>query len=975
MKTDIKSLQNITPYTSLPELEKEMIKYWESNNIFEASLELRKGKKKFTFYDGPPFANGLPHYGHMLAMSIKDLFVRYKTMRGFYVPRRNGWDCHGLPVEYQLEKELGLSGKKQIEQYGIDKFNAKARASVYKYVDIWTDTIKRLGRWVDFSKSYSTLDNNYIESVWWVFKQLWDKGLVYKGYSSQPYCPRCDTSLSNFETNQGYKDNISDPSVFIKFRKKGTQNEYFLAWTTTPWTLPANTALAVSPDQLYGKYKVGDDEIWVASDKAKELGDTDIVHGRIGELVRGQELVGKEYEPLFPITDYQHNKIDGRENAYKIYAADFVNLDDGTGIVHVAPAYGQDDMSLGKKHKLPVIFSTDFGGKMVTEIALAKWIKDADPIIVNDLKERGLLYKSGTIKHTYPFCWRCDSPLIYIATSSWFVKASAIKDRLVENNNATKWQPSYIKDGRFGKWLEGAKDWNVARRRYWGAPLPIWICEDCGEVKVVGSIKELNVTGDIDLHRPQIDDVMFTCQKCQNKMKRVDEVFDCWFESGSMPYAQWHYPFENKEEFNEDFPADFIAEGLDQTRGWFYTLHVLSTALFDEPAYYNVVVNGLILAENGQKLSKRLRNYPEPDEIFNELGADALRQYLFSATQIGEDYRFSKRLVAEEQRKTILPLWNTLVFYKQFIKSSSGEAGSKDGLLDKWVVSELNSAIAETTQYMEDYDLTRASRRIRELVQNVSLWYLRLSRKRTDNDFSVTLKMLLGEIAKLIAPFMPFMAEAMYLSLKDDNANCTSVHLEDWPKGGEVDNNLLRQMSSAQKIVEMGHSLRARFGLKLRQPLQRIYYTINDNTERDPSTREYTPLRMTSTPEGFSEAISDIILQELNIKEIATASFTSDCAESGAYHVELDKELSDVLKEEGDTREIIRAIQSLRKQLKLMPQDTAQVGINITPPLNAEQLLSIGKQTKTDISGENIEESRASQTIKLWRGQAILTIK
>lgn len=953
MSKSIESLKNISPYTSLPNLEKEIIDYWQENRIFEASLSLRKGKKKFTFYDGPPFANGLPHYGHMLAMSIKDLFVRYKTMRGYYVPRRNGWDCHGLPVEYQLEKELGISGKKQIEEYGIDNFNQKARESVYKYVDTWTDTIKRLGRWMDFSKTYSTLDNNYIESVWWVFKQLWDKGLVYKGYSSQPYCPRCDTSLSNFETNQGYKDNVPDPSVFVKFRKKGTQNEYFLAWTTTPWTLPANVALAVSSDQLYGKYKVGNDEIWLASGRSQELGDDAEL---IGELVKGQDLVGQEYEPLYQVSEYSHNNLNGRENAYKIYAADFVNLDDGTGIVHVAPAYGEDDMEFGKSHSLPIVFSTDYSGTMITDIARGKWIKDADPIVINDLQERDLLHKSTTIKHTYPFCWRCESPLIYIATSSWFVKASEMKEDLVTNNNAIKWQPAYLKDGRFGKWLEGAKDWNVARRRYWGAPLPIWECDNCGETKVVGSVQELNASGDIDLHRPTIDKVEFNCPKCNSRMHRVKEVFDCWFESGSMPYAQWHYPFENKEEFEEDFPADFIAEGLDQTRGWFYTLHVLSTALFNEPAYYNVVVNGLILAEDGQKLSKRLRNYPEPDEIFNELGADALRQYLYSATQIGEDYRFSKRLVAEESRKTILPLWNTLVFYKQFMKSSDAGTDDENNILDKWALSELSSATADITKSLDSYDLTRASRRIRELVQNISLWYLRLSRKRIDSNFSKTLKTVLDGIAKLSAPFTPFIAESVYLTIHDDDTTRTSVHLEDWPEVGEVNGQLLDDMRNAQRIVEIGHSLRAKNGLKLRQPLQRIFFNIKG-------------------VEMLDETICEIILQELNIKVIASDPFGNDVFAEGNYQVAIDTELSEELKNEGDEREIVRAIQSLRKELKLMPQDTAQVGLSTEIQLGDTEIASIAQQTKTDIKTGPLGEFKAEQTIKLWRGQATVQIK
>lgn len=952
MDLNRKILDAKTP-ADLPDLEKDVIKFWDENKIFEKSLADSKGKKKFTFYDGPPFANGLPHYGHILAMSIKDLFVRYKTMHGFYVPRRNGWDCHGLPVEYQIEKEIGISGKPEIEKYGIDKFNAKARESVFKYVGVWTDVIKRIGRWVDFGNTYATLDPKYIESVWWVFKQLWDKGLVYKGYTSQPYCTRCGTSLSNFETNQGYKDNVKDPSVYIKFRNIESENEYFMAWTTTPWTLPANLALAVGEDVEYGLYIIDNENIWVATSLASKIFEGD---AKPTKTVHGRELIGMSYEPLYEQSKHKLNKTEGAENAYKIYGADFVTLEDGTGIVHVAPAYGEDDMALGKKNHLPVIFSCDHSGKMITEIAKSKYIKEADGDIISDLKARNLLYKSGTVRHTYPFCWRCDSPLIYIATSSWFVRVSQIKDQLVDLNEKIKWQPAYLKDGRFGKWLEGARDWNIARQRFWGAPIPIWQCDKCENKKVVSSIEELNQKSGFDPHRPQIDSVEFDCE-CGGKMHRIPEVFDCWFESGSMPYAQWHYPFENKKEFDEDFPADFIAEGLDQTRGWFYTLHVLSSAVFEEPAYFNVVVNGMILAEDGQKLSKKLRNYPEPSEVFDELGADALRQYLFSATQIGEDYRFSKKLVTEEARKTIYPLWNSLVFYTKFLKESGGEASEEGEALDRWMKERIKETAIAITKYMDDYDLTRASRAVRDLVSDLTLWYLRLSRKRTDVKFKETLQEVLKQISIICAPFMPFISEMIYQNVRGDS-DAESVHLEKWRQFDKIDTKLISDVADVRSLVELAYAARAQAGIKVRQPLFALSYRINSNKKLPP-------------------ALEQILENEINITSIVddiSATHTKIKQENSNYSISIDTTITEELKAQGDAREITRTIQSLRKQVGLMPKDRAEITITGSTETIKNSTEELGNDTNSAVKVSKTEpsNSRAQQKIGIWNGEVVV---
>lgn len=945
-------IRNTQSLSDLPKLEKEIIHFWEREDIFAKSLKNRKGKDKFVFYDGPPFANGLPHYGHILAMSIKDLFVRYKTMRGYLVPRRNGWDCHGLPVEYQIEKDLGIAGKKQIEEYGIDKFNKHARDSVFKYVDEWTGLMKRVGRWLDFDNNYATLEKSYIESVWWVFAELWQKGLVYEGYTNQPYCTRCGTSLSNFETNQGYKDNVKDPSLYVKFKIKNKEGQYLLAWTTTPWTLPANLALAVRDDIKYGLYKINNEQIWVAEELFSKI------TGEKSKPVKsclGADLCGTHYEPLYPISKNPLNKLDNLDKAYRVYSADFVSTEEGTGIVHVAPAYGEDDMALGKKYHLPLVFSAGYDGKMLTDIGRGQYIKEGNKVIISDLKKRELLFREGVVRHTYPFCWRCDNPLIYIATSSWFVAVSKIKERLVALNAKINWRPQYIKEGRFGNWLEGARDWNIARQRFWGAPIPIWQCKKCGEKKVVSSFAQLNLPKNFDPHRPQIDDVTLVC-KCGATMKRIPEVFDCWFESGCMPYGQWHYPFENKEVFNENFPADFIAEGIDQTRGWFYTMHVISSAVMEEPSFYNVVVNGLVLSEDGQKLSKKLRNYPEPSEVFDKIGADSLRIYLYTATQIGEDYRFSNNLVLQEARKTVFPLWNTLLYWCKFLKTDEGKVTEEGKLLDKWIKNRINLYEGEIRGFLDAYDLTRGARKVEDLITDISQWYLRLSRKRTDKEFRESLTVVLRKTAIIIAPFMPFMAEIIYQLLrgKDDPQ---SVHLLDWEEAKEIDHSLIEEMEKVRALTELGRNIRAFNKIKVRQPLGRLNYKL-------------------SSQDRLSTAVEKILLQELNVLAVSRKSEKGWLvAEGGGNKVYIDSTLTEALKEEGDFREISRAIQDLRKKAGLLPGAQASVVLCSAVDLT-RHIKKLSLQTNSTVSyTKKGGAGREVAHIKLHGGEAVIYLQ
>ncbi len=727
---------------NIKELDEKVLKHWEDNKIFEKSIAQREGEKLFSFYDGPPFATGLPHYGHILATTIKDTVLRYWTMKGYKVERRVGWDCHGLPVENLIEKELKLKSKKDIEALGIEKFNTACRESVFRCVDDFTKTLKKVGRWADYDNAYTTMDNNYIESVWWVFKQLWDKELVYNDYRVGPFCPRCGTTLSNFEVNLGYKD-VEDPSIFIKFsvKEKNQPNTYFLVWTTTPWTLPGNVALAVGKNVEYVKIKKGE-EFWILAKERLSVIEGDYT---IEKSYKGKDLLKWQYHPLY---DFMIPS----EPAFYVVEADFVSTSDGTGIVHIAPAFGIDDMEVGRANNLPIIMTIEEDGKFKKEIKpwAGKFVKAADSLITSDLKSSGRLYRQEVIKHSYPFCWRCDTPLLYLAQKTHYISVTKIKDALIENNQKIHWVPGHIKDGRFGKWLTDAKDWAFCRKRYWGAPIPIWKCSKCEKERCIGSIQELKENSDQqynfnDLHRPYIDNIKLQCE-CGGEMTRIEEVFDCWFESGSMPYAQWHYPFENAERVEKTFPADFIAEGLDQTRGWFYTLHVIAAALTscvkercpdialkeNSPAFKNVVVNGLVLAEDGKKLSKRLKNYPMPEEVLEKFGADALRYFLLASTPIGEDYRFSEKVVEETYKRVISTLWNTAIFLNTYIDTDfkAPKKFNSENVLDQWITSRLQDLVENITKQMDEYELTKAARLFDKFIDDLSNWYVRRSRRR-----------------------------------------------------------------------------------------------------------------------------------------------------------------------------------------------------------------------------------------------------
>lgn len=818
---------------TFPSREERILQFWKSKNIFEKSLTMRAKESRFSFYDGPPFATGLPHYGHLLAGTIKDVIPRYKTMQGYFVPRRFGWDCHGLPVENEIEKAKALSGAPEIESFGIAKFNEECRSIVFRYVQEWKYTVERMGRWVDFEKTYHTMDVTYMESVWWVFYELYAKGLVYEGFKVMPYSAKLGTPISNFEANLNYRD-VDDPSLFITFSLSSESDTFLLVWTTTPWTLPANLALAVHPEIDY--VKIVEKETGKKLILAKERLHAVFKEPQSYQILttsKGKSLIGKHYEPVF---SYFVEK--RQEKAFQILEGEFVSTEEGTGIVHIAPAFGEEDFFLCSKSGIELVCPIDRNGKFTKEVPDFEglFVKDADKEIVKFLKKQGKVFKYDQIRHRYPFCWRSDTPLIYKAVRTWFIAVEKIKEQLLANNEEIHWIPEHIKQGRFGKWLENARDWAVSRNRYWGAPIPLWRSSD-GEIIVIGSIKELEARTNkkiTDLHRHFIDDLTF--EENGKLFHRVPEVFDCWFESGCMPYAQNHYPFENQEETMKMFPADFIGEGLDQTRGWFYTLHVLATALFQKPAFKNVIVNGIVLAENGVKMSKRLKNYPDPLKMIHQYGADAIRLFLLnSQAVVGDDLRFSEKGVEQCVRQILIPLWNCFVFlstYAGIYHWKPKEEIPFQTDIDRWVLSKLQKLIDDVTKAMDRYALNQAVPPLVGFIEELTNWYIRRCRVRfwADEDSSdrrqafATLYHVLFTFSQIIAPFIPFIAEAIYLQLRKDS-DPESVHLCDYPKVQENlrDLALEQEMHLVQTIVSLGHFLRKEHKLKVRQPLTKAH--------------------------------------------------------------------------------------------------------------------------------------------------------
>ncbi len=1062
------SFNTVNPKQSFPELERNILEFWQKEKIFEQSVDRRKGGKKFVFFDGPPFANGMPHYGHILASALKDAVTRYWSMKGYYVPRVNGWDCHGLPVEYEIEKELKLSGRKDIEKMGVEKFNDACRESVFRYTRDWHVLLKRIARWVDFDHEYATLENNYMESIWWVFSQIWKKGLVYEGYKPMHICPRCETSLSNFEVTQGYKD-VADTSVTVKFELEEESGTYFLAWTTTPWSLLSVTGLAIGADFDYAKVRLVDGSFCYCAKNRVDVIFNGIEGFEIVEVVKGKTLVGKKYNHVF---DYYNDspEIKASKNAFRTIATDYVSVDDGTGIVTINGAYGEIDFEAAQKNGLPIFVNANMDGTYTKEVGeyAGIFVKDAEAKICQELKENGFLFKKESITHSYPHCWRCDSPLLSYATRAWFIKVTDIKDKLIKNNKKIKWTPEHIQDGRFGKWLEGARDWNISRNRFWGCPIPVWRCQ-CGNTKAVSSVKDLhenslektqlfvvrhgeaqsNVSGiinsditkefhltddgiaqarsigkklkdkkidvvisspfirtretaneisqhignleitfderlvehnhgsydgtdlkefiatvkdnqvwydtvfgdgesfrhvekrvekvindiskkypgkrvlivthgnviraikryiercsvdatrefrakhgevyeyslgalpirgsELDLHKPYIDNIEITCDKCDGKMKRISEVLDCWFESGAMPYAQLHYPFDNKEDFEDNFPAHFIAEGLDQTRGWFYTLHVIGTILFNQPAQKNIIVNGILLAADGEKLSKRKKNYPDPTNLFETHGVDTTRLFLYNSTApIAEDVRFSEKHVEELVKKFTLTLWNTYSFFttyanidgftpsenlKNALATNKAYPTNSTNKLDQWILSELNVLIKKVTEEMDIYNLTKATRPFLDFADSLSNWYVRRSRRRfwkSENDGDKThayetLYTVLVTVTKLLAPFMPFISDEIFKNLTGE----TSVHFADWPICHEkrINEPLNRDIGAVRTIVSSALALRSKNTIKVRQPLETLTVALPKKIQQS-VIKEY----------------EDVILEEINVKKLEFAT-------------------------------------------------------------------------------------------------------
>ena len=1012
--------------------EKAVEKFWEDNDIFKKSMEHRKEGETYTFYDGPPTANGKPHIGHVETRTIKDMIPRYRTMKGYMVPRKAGWDTHGLPVELEVEKMLGLDGKEQIEEYGLAPFIDKCKESVWKYKGMWEDFSRTVGFWADMDNPYVTYDDNFIESEWWALKTIWDKGLLYKGFKIVPYCPRCGTPLSSHEVAQGYKA-VKERSAIVRFKVKG-EDAYFLAWTTTPWTLPSNVALCVNPEETYLKVKAADGYTYYI---AKALADK--VLGSLAEEGKaayevletyvGKDLEYKEYEPLYKCAGDAAEK--QKKKAHFVTCDDYVTMTDGTGIVHIAPAFGEDDSRIGRNYELPFVQFVDGKGDLTAETPYAgKFVKDADPLVLKDLDAEGKLFDAPKFEHDYPFCWRCDTPLIYYARESWFIKMTAVKDDLVRNNKTINWIPASIGEGRFGNWLENIQDWGVSRNRYWGTPLNIWECE-CGHQHSIGSREELyKMSGNekaktVEFHRPYIDEITITCPECGKQMKRVPEVIDCWFDSGAMPFAQHHYPFENKELFEQQFPANFISEAVDQTRGWFYSLLAESTLLFNKAPYKNVIVMGHVQDENGQKMSKSKGNAVDPFNALETYGADAIRWYFYTSSAPWLPKRFSGKAVQEGQRKFMGTLWNTYAFFVLYANIDNFDASKytleydKLPVMDKWLLSKLNSTVAEVDSNLDQYRIPEAAKALQDFVDEMSNWYVRRSRERflakgMEQDkinAYMTLYTALVTICKAAAPMIPFMTEDIYQNLvrSNDASAPESIHLCDFPvvNKDHIDKKLEEDMEDVLDAVVMGRACRNEAAIKNRQPISRMYikadFTLSEfyqeiiedelnvkevvftDDVRDFTSYTFKPQLRTVGPKygkqlgGIQKHLAALdgnaAMDELNADgalkfdvdgvavELTKDDLLIDMAQKEGYvsqednkmTVVLDTNLTPELVEEGFVYEIISKIQTMRKESGFEVTDHIRVSIN-----GNDRLSEIARKNKDAISGKVLADELTS---------------
>ena len=1012
--------------------EKAVEKFWEDNNIFKKSMEHRKEGETYTFYDGPPTANGKPHIGHVETRTIKDMIPRYRTMKGYMVPRKAGWDTHGLPVELEVEKMLGLDGKEQIEEYGLAPFIDKCKESVWKYKGMWEDFSRTVGFWADMDNPYVTYDDNFIESEWWALKTIWDKGLLYKGFKIVPYCPRCGTPLSSHEVAQGYKA-VKERSAIVRFKVKG-EDAYFLAWTTTPWTLPSNVALCVNPEETYLKVKAADGYTYYI---AKALADK-VLGGlaeegkaayEVLETYVGKDLEYKEYEPLYKCAGDAAEK--QKKKAHFVTCDDYVTMTDGTGIVHIAPAFGEDDSRIGRNYELPFVQFVDGKGDLTAETPYAgKFVKDADPLVLKDLDAEGKLFDAPKFEHDYPFCWRCDTPLIYYARESWFIKMTAVKDDLVRNNKTINWIPASIGEGRFGNWLENIQDWGVSRNRYWGTPLNIWECE-CGHQHSIGSREELyKMSGNekaktVEFHRPYIDEITITCPECGKQMKRVPEVIDCWFDSGAMPFAQHHYPFENKELFEQQFPANFISEAVDQTRGWFYSLLAESTLLFNKAPYKNVIVMGHVQDENGQKMSKSKGNAVDPFNALETYGADAIRWYFYTSSAPWLPKRFSGKAVQEGQRKFMGTLWNTYAFFVLYANIDNFDASKytleydKLPVMDKWLLSKLNSTVAEVDSNLDQYRIPEAAKALQDFVDEMSNWYVRRSRERfwakgMEQDkinAYMTLYTALVTICKAAAPMIPFMTEDIYQNLvrSNDASAPESIHLCDFPvvNKDHIDKKLEEDMEDVLDAVVMGRACRNEAAIKNRQPISRMYikadFTLSEfyqeiiedelnvkevvftDDVRDFTSYTFKPQLRTVGPKygkqlgGIQKHLAALdgnaAMDELNADgalkfdvdgvavELTKDDLLIDMAQKEGYvsqednkmTVVLDTNLTPELVEEGFVYEIISKIQTMRKESGFEVTDHIRVSIN-----GNDKLSEIAQKNKEAISGKVLADELTS---------------